>query len=1106
MQPMEQSQSAPVPATVAQRVVDPGLWAIVMAAILVAAYAAWWQSPPPNALTPTFADRCLRPIEVNPAARLPLIPAIDVHALWFFSPTEGFVGGERGVLLHTQDAGRHWRKIALQDESGQAVKDGIYTIVFSPSDLTRGYLAGRNGLWLSTANRGGDWGVFQVYSTSAKLSPSPAAQSAVQAPRNARITLDTDSPAQTPQGKAMNQAQGAAGAQSPPLTTLSPPSADRTVPHIYQLAFTSDGKTLLAASSRGLLRHAIGGSFDGADYLSNDETWNVAIVANHVWVTGPHGYRYDQEALVRSGKMTGSWSNTMSYDHVAALGPMVFFAGKELMVGSRIDPFVADFFADIDQLDATHRKAPRFVNAHIRACTLAGDGVGWAVGEDGCVLRATEQSHDDRSIGGFTGALYAVWAFNGQEAVVAGEDGAMFRTDDAGATWQPMTANCWPAPVRAKRHYWRLPALWFYPVFGLLIWGGYYRWRTRPARQIEQNAIASELSTDRAVTKPAEDRLGFARHVRGLSRYLRNTATQPPVTLAITGAWGSGKTSFMNLLRSDLEERGLSTVWFNAWHHQQEPQILAPLLQTIRSEGAPSLFSAQVDVALRFRLRLLWRRLCEQRVLLFAMLILLCLALGVRQRMHATSPLTALAEGVAMLGDEKSIEHGLANLVGGGSFVGLIVGLGLLAWRVAVLFGVNPASLLATESGKTSTLALSEQTKFRQEFAARFREVTDALKPYPLVVFIDDLDRCNAAKIFQILEAINYVVSSGDCFVVLGMDEARVRDSVAQFFVATPPDEQDEKTGAVTAGAAVVAEQKPSDDNWTRARALAQNYLEKLVQLRVDVPTPSIDAIRRMAVPSRSDITDAESPKKSRWALWRVAAFWTGATLGASGLAFLSGRAIAPLLTRETADKTANSPVAASSRSTIVSNPMSTAGVGESGAATQPLFREREVAIGEPAGGSANVTGVVAAGICALVAGLLGVLAQRELRRREVAVVRDSGEFEYETTRWSEVLRSQLGEQFTPRALKRFKNRVRYFAMSLRDDASSSGPVLRDRAIVTLGALEQLGIRSLTPSPEQMRALPPEIQSAIWEATAAVQPARAKELFETVAAAADVRA
>jgi predicted KAP-like P-loop ATPase len=90
------------------------------------------------------------------------------------------------------------------------------------------------------------------------------------------------------------------------------------------------------------------------------------------------------------------------------------------------------------------------------------------------------------------------------------------------------------------------------------------------------------LVSDRPLEAGEPDPMDFHSIARGLSRFIRNRKTVPPLTIAISGAWGTGKSSLMNLLRTDLRERGFRPVWFNAWHYQKEENLLASLLQNVR--------------------------------------------------------------------------------------------------------------------------------------------------------------------------------------------------------------------------------------------------------------------------------------------------------------------------------------------------------------------------------------------------------------------------------------------------------------------------------------------------------------------------------------------
>lgn len=73
-------------------------------------------------------------------------------------------------------------------------------------------------------------------------------------------------------------------------------------------------------------------------------------------------------------------------------------------------------------------------------------------------------------------------------------------------------------------------------------------------------------STDRPIEKKEEDILGVGNYINGLSSFIKSCET--PITIAIQGDWGSGKTSFMNMIRHELGNDVIS-IWFNTWQFSQ---------------------------------------------------------------------------------------------------------------------------------------------------------------------------------------------------------------------------------------------------------------------------------------------------------------------------------------------------------------------------------------------------------------------------------------------------------------------------------------------------------------------------------------------------------
>ena len=71
---------------------------------------------------------------------------------------------------------------------------------------------------------------------------------------------------------------------------------------------------------------------------------------------------------------------------------------------------------------------------------------------------------------------------------------------------------------------------------------------------------------DRPANKLSEDEFGIEQYIKGLSDFILECDT--PMTVAIQGDWGSGKTSMMNMIRETLGDKVLTT-WFNTWQYSQ---------------------------------------------------------------------------------------------------------------------------------------------------------------------------------------------------------------------------------------------------------------------------------------------------------------------------------------------------------------------------------------------------------------------------------------------------------------------------------------------------------------------------------------------------------
>lgn len=423
-----------------------------------------------------------------------------------------------------------------------------------------------------------------------------------------------------------------------------------------------------------------------------------------------------------------------------------------------------------------------------------------------------------------------------------GDEGLIARSDDDGQTWYPLSRGkfsqlaaaplpelaLWLSAARLSEDelevedkntddvsYRKFPAPWYWLICCLMIIYGisfFLRKGPHPEPQQEES-IADLLASDRPLRPGDPDPLGYSAIACGLSRFMRNPSTEPPLTLAITGAWGSGKSSLMNLLYYDLKKFGFTPVWFNAWHHQKGEQLLASLYANIRNQAVPGLFSFSqfIPVGLMFRINLLFRRGVKHW-------LVTVILIGV----FAASATYLLTHRETSSLNVNKITEAL-NTPGFNWETLLIALFGNVAPLMALLqalraFGMSPLNLMTAQGDRQAQARVDPSA--RQQFAREFNEVAKSLSLGRTVIFIDDLDRCSRENVVDILEAINFLSVSGDCYIVLGMDETWVKICINKYF-------------------GDMSERNPD---------FADEYLEKMINIKVPVPQLSdYDSSRLLA-------------------------------------------------------------------------------------------------------------------------------------------------------------------------------------------------------------------------------------------------------------------
>ena len=397
---------------------------------------------------------------------------------------------------------------------------------------------------------------------------------------------------------------------------------------------------------------------------------------------------------------------------------------------------------------------------------------------------------------------------------------------------------------------------------------------------------------------------------------------------------------------------------------------------------------------------------------------------------------------------------------------------GLLAQLVALILavsslyqatkalGVNPALLLAAVHDNMSLKTATAQNDFRSQFAKQFEELIKAL-PYRLVIVIDDLDRCRPSVVLDVMEAVNYLTSAGECFVIFGMATERVQAALGLAFKDI-------------AAEMVDMEGKPQGDDadglaLAKRRAYAADYLQKLVNIEITVPTSKDMAAHRLLI--------APEPVPRRKLLVALAELWRLWPLVVAVVAIALGFWFAGQLTSQQPTEAVVTKVAPS-----VLPPTGTPKLPEP--PPEPLPKPSHVIEtktpivqpGETVGMSSVLAWIALAFLPMLAVG--GVIALR-LLRKTIQETRDSPQFREALEIWSGVV---AAKRATPRAIKRFGNRIRYLAMLQQGEAKDETPLdlLRARLLGWWRPGSKL-VTAEKPAPEALTEYQLIAMGAIYE-------------------------
>ncbi|MCK6210523.1 hypothetical protein KZX45_08205 [Georgenia sp. EYE_87] len=259
-----------------------------------------------------------------------------------------------------------------------------------------------------------------------------------------------------------------------------------------------------------------------------------------------------------------------------------------------------------------------------------------------------------------------------------------------------------------------------------------------------------------------------------------------PISVGVSGAWGVGKSSMIQLTRAALVEKRAAGdptefvfVEFNAWLYQGYDDARAALLDVIAAklEAVAKDRESGTDKVKDFIRRVRWLRLAKLVAL----------------------PAAAAALGIPPVGLGGDIAD-LVNDVRAGTVDGE---------QIESVGG----AVAAASTGLLKPALTASPPKEIQALRESFEETLEAIG-VTLVVLIDDLDRCLPETAISTLEAIRLLLFLQNTAFVIAADDEMIKRAVKKHFGGLDDDE------------------------------LVTNYFDKLIQVPIKVPALGIQEVR----------------------------------------------------------------------------------------------------------------------------------------------------------------------------------------------------------------------------------------------------------------------
>jgi hypothetical protein len=293
--------------------------------------------------------------------------------------------------------------------------------------------------------------------------------------------------------------------------------------------------------------------------------------------------------------------------------------------------------------------------------------------------------------------------------------------------------------------------------------------------------INAGMFIDEPLESLSADKFGHKHYINVLKDLISTCHT--PFNIGLFGRWGVGKTTILSLLKQEIDkEKQYKTISFNAWKYSNEP----------------------IPLKRKFLLEVSDQTGCQSKRLREALYL---------KGQHQI-------KNVSLLDTEHNLTEGITKIIK--SYFNAIIAflaLQMILYIIVNLFtsikvdiffnaAITATLLYATKIIKdyTSNVTVTKSNvnlESLEQFEKAFKDIIDEVenKCVKIVIFIDDLDRCESKKVIEILEVIKTFMNMKNCIYVVACDDIIIRkalleqgisdnsyiDKIFQMSLAIPP-------------------------------------------------------------------------------------------------------------------------------------------------------------------------------------------------------------------------------------------------------------------------------------------------------------------------------